>query len=242
MNDRSDRISPQVCARIAGLLYLYTILGGLFAEFYVGGGKMVVAGDANATAAHILASESLFRTALAIEITSVAAYAGVSLLLYVLLRPVSKNVALSSVIFATIGNIVWLAGSIFELAAIRMLRGGTALSAFSTDQVQALALQNLKTHNAALGLGMLFFGVYCILIGILIFRSGYLPKAIGVLLVIGGASYFVSEVTSISAPAIAMLIPDWVQLPGLIAEVSLMLWLLAGGVNLDAWHRVRVSS
>ncbi len=239
MTKGSDGTSPRTYARFAGWLYLCVIVGGLFAEFYVAG-KLIVSGDARSTTTNILGSESLFRAALVSEILMVAAYVGVALLLYLLLKPVSKNLALSSLFFATVGNVLWVVGSVYQIAAIRLLRGGTGLSAFNADQLQALALQNLKVHGAALNVGMVFFGIYCVLLGILIYQAGYLPKAIGVLLVVGGACDFMNEIVGFVAPSIAVWLPEWVQLPGFVAELSLTVWLIVVGVNVDNWRR-RVS-
>lgn len=219
---------------MAGWLYVVTIAGGLFAEFYVAG-KLIVSSDAKATAANILASEALFRMAIVSEIVLVAAYVGVSLLLYRLLRRVSQSLALTSVFFATIGNILWTVGSLFQLEALRLLHAGTALGAFNADQLQSFALQSIKMHDTALNVGMVFFGIYCIILGILLFKSGYFPKAIGVILAVGGVFDVLNEIVAFGAPALSNALPDWVQLPGFIGELALTVWLIVVGLNLEEW-------
>ncbi|MDQ2663761.1 MAG: DUF4386 domain-containing protein [Candidatus Eremiobacteraeota bacterium] len=217
-------------ARMAGWLYLSTIVTGLFAEFYVAG-KLIDSADPKVTAANILASESLFRAGIVSELLGVAAYVCVSMLLYVILKPAGKNLALFSIFFATVGNALWVVGSLYQFASLRLLHAGSSLTAFNSEQLQALALQSIKDHDAALNVGMVFFGLYCVLIGILLYRSGYFPKALGAVFVAGGVFDFIDELVAFAAPSLAAALPNWVQLPGFIAELSLTLWLIVVGVG-----------
>ncbi len=226
--------SPRLTARIAGLLYLITIVGGMIA-LAVGSG-MIVRGDAAATAAKVLASEPLFRLTFTANLVAGAAYVGVTMLLYRLLRPVSRSVALMAAGFSLTGCAVGAAVSAFQLAPLMLLGGSAYLDAFTPDQLQALALTSLRMHALTHNIGMVFFGLYCSLLGYLVWNSGFLPRIIGAALAVTGICYLTGSFAVFLAPPVAGHLFPWILLPAMFGEGGLTLWLLIKGVDADEWR------
>jgi hypothetical protein len=236
MTRRAAEASPQTYARIGGLLYLFIIVAALFAEAYVRG-TLIVQGDPAATATRILASETLFRAGLAGEMLTCAADVALALILYVLLKPVHRNLALLAAFFRLTFVAIYSVAKLFEIAALVALGGTGTLKAFTPAQLHDLAYLSLRVHSLGYGASLLFFGFCCILFGHLIYRSGYLPRTLGVLLVIGGWGYVLFSLAQMLAPAFAgrVLFP-WLMLPAFPAELGLCLWLLVKGVDLPKWQ------
>lgn len=228
--------SPRLRARLTGLLYLVTIVCGIFAEAVVRG-NLIVSGDAAATAHNILASESLFRLGYAADLIGVASYIGITLLLYELLAPVNKSVSMLAALFSLVGIATLAVYTLAHLAALLLLGGQHYLAAFDPKQLQAMALFSLKLHAQGYDVSGLFFGFYCILLGWLIFKSTFLPRTIGVLMAIAGFCYLISSFANFLSPPFANAISDYILLPGLLGEGSLTLWLLVFGVNATKWNQ-----
>src|SRR6267143_4791865 len=183
--------SPHFKARIAGGLWLMVIVTGMTA--FVIRSPLIVRGDAAATASNILASESLFRFGFAADLIAGVCYLGVTVLLYRLLKPVSRSLSLLAAFFGLAGVAIGSAISLTNLAALILLGDGQNLSAFTTSQLQTMALMSLKLYVQGFNITMVFFGFQCFLIGCLIVRSTFLPRILGVLLAIGGSSYVISS-------------------------------------------------
>jgi hypothetical protein len=227
--ERIAGASPSFLARTAGILYALSIVMGVVGVLIVGA-NFVVDGDASATATNILAHKNLFQLSVAFFLVGLACYVGVTALLYTLLRPVSRTLSLLAAFFSLLGCSLWAVGSLFQLASLAVLGGGEPLRAFTLAQVQDLALTLLKVNDLALSTGIVFFGVYCLLLGYLIFRSIFLPRVVGVLLALAGLGYL----TYLYLPlenALAL----YIQVAGLLGEGSLTLWLLVAGVNAERW-------
>lgn len=235
MIDHAVKTSPQTYARVGGWLYLFVIVAGIFAEFFVRS-KLIVSGDAAATAHNIMASESLWRLGFAADISGVASYVAITLILYVLLRPVDRNLSLLAAFFSLAGCAIGGVVALGHLAPVFLLGGADYLRPFDTHQLQALALLSLKLHGYGEDVSIVFFGLYCPLLGYLIFRSGYFPKFLGVLLAIGGVCYLINSFADFVSPAFSAMIPAWILLPPGIAELSLCLWLVVMGVNVAKWE------
>lgn len=242
MTIRAGETSPQTWARIGGALYLFIIVAALFGEMFVRG-RLIVRGDAAATAANILGSETLFRVGLAGEMLTCVFDVTLAVILYVLLAPVNRNLALLAAFQRLAFVAVYAVAKLFEVVALVALRDADSLKAFEPAQRQALAYLSLRIHGLGYGLALLFFGVCCVLFGHLIHRSGYLPRLLGVLLVIGGWGYVVFSLAQMLAPAFAAryLFP-WVMLPAFPAELGLALWLLVKGVDVPKWESSRGQS
>lgn len=239
MTERVAEASPRLRARAAGLFYLITVAAGVFAEVFVRG-ALVVRDDAAATASNILAGEPLYRLGLAADLVMTACYLAVTLLFYDLFKPAGRGLSLLAAFFSLVGVAVLAVNSLNHLAPLLLLKSPRHLSAFEPAQLQALALAALRMHARGYTVAGVFFGVYCLLIGYLVFRSGLLPRTLGALMALGGLSYLTDSFAIFLAPALAARLPD-VMLLGGVAELSLCLWLMAMGVREgdDSWTRRR---
>ncbi len=232
MTQRIAEASPRLKARIAGFFYLLNA-GTAFAFFVRG--KLVVSGDAAATATNILAHERLFRMALAADLIGVASYVVVTALLYDLFKPVNRNLSLLAAFFSLVGCAVQVFACVFHLASLIVLGGAPYLSVFKVEQLQAMALMFLKLHGQGFNIAIVFFGFYCLLIGYLILRSTFLPQIIGVLMALGGLAYVTNNLANFLSLPLPMYLSHSVPALGGLGEGSLMLWLLLAGVNAQRW-------
>ena len=222
--------SPRSTARIAGAFYLLTILARMFVEIFVRN-RLVVSDDAAATATNILAHESLWRWGFAGDIISFASYIALAALLYDLFKPVNPSLSLVAAFFGLAASVVQAMSSLFHIAPLFLLGSAPYLRVFTVEQLQALALVFLKLRAAAYhNIGLVFFGLYLLLVGILILRSTFLPRILGVLMVLAGVSY----VLFLSPPLVSSLQPYILIFPA-VGQISLTLWLLAVGVNEQRW-------
>ncbi len=227
--------SPQVYARIGGLLYLVIIVAGAGGELFVRG-ALVASGDAAATAENIMSSPWLWRAGIAGDLLMHLCDVGLMLVFYVLLSPVSRNLALLGVLFNLVQTAVLVANKLNLMLPLFLLGDAAYLKAFSPQELQALTYVALRTHDHGFGFGLAFFGAACLILGSLIFRSGYLPRALGVLMLLAGASYITNTFALILAPTLARALFPAIMVPPFIAELSLALWLLAKGVNVSKWN------
>jgi|HubBroStandDraft_4_1064222.scaffolds.fasta_scaffold09599_4 hypothetical protein len=219
--------SPRPRARMAGAFYLLVFLTGGLA---VPGFKLVISGDAAATATNILAHESLFRLGFAALLMNVAVYIVVTQLFYDLFTPVNRSLSLVAAFFSLLGCSVQAFACVFYLAPMVILSGGQYSNVFKADQWQALAFVFLKLYGQAYNFGLVFFGFYCLLIGYLILRSTFLPRILGVLMAFAGLGWL-----TFLYPPLANDLDPYVRVPGIIGEGSLTVWLLVMGVNLQRW-------
>jgi uncharacterized protein DUF4386 len=230
MIERIAEALPRSKARIAGVFYLLTILTRMFVETFVRN-QLVVSDDASATATNILAHETLWRWGFAADIIAFASYVVLTALLYELFRPVNRSLSLVAAFFSLVACVVQAISSLFHLAPLVLLGGAPYLKVFTAEQLQALALVFLRLRAAAYhNIGLVFFGLYCLLVGILILRSTFLPRIFGVLMVLAGLSY----VLFLSPPFARSLQPYILVFPG-VGQISLTLWLLVIGVNVQRW-------
>jgi Domain of unknown function (DUF4386) len=233
-------LSPQHYARICGVLYLYIIAAGIFAESVRS--KLVVSADAAATARNILSNESLFRIGFSGELLHLACDVAVATILYMLLRPVNRNLALLAAFMRLACDIVLAVASLSHFAVLRLLHNADYLQGFQPDQLQTLALLALKLHGDGYAISLVFFGFACLALGYLVFRSGYLPRTIGALLVIAGACYLTNSFALFLHPAFAARLFPAILLPCFVAELALALWLVVKGVNVAQWREAELSS
>ncbi len=236
MTTRARETSPQTYARIGGLLYLFIIVAASFGEIFVRG-SLIVSRDVAATASNIIASETLFRAGLVGEMLTCVCDVTLAMILYVLLKPVSKNLALLGAFFRLTFIGFYAVTKLFEIAALVALGQNEYLSAFEPQQLQTLAYMLLSVHSYGYGVSFLFFGICCVIFGYLIKESEYLPGSIGVLLAIGGVGYVAFSLAQMLAPAFAgRLLFPWLILPAFFGELALALWLAAKGVNVPKWE------
>jgi hypothetical protein len=234
MEKPAVEISPRALARAGGVLYLIMIVVGIFDEAFVKG-RIVVPGDAAATAAYLRSMESLWRLGIAGEMLMVICTVALSLVLYVLLRPVSRDLALLATFFGLIATAVEAAYSLQLVEALFPLGNAEYLKAFTPEQLNAMASLSLKSHVFGFGIALLFFGPFFLVSGYLIFKSTYFPRAIGMLYQIAGVAYLVNGFVLILAPGFAAQIFTVIVLPAFVGEASFCLWLLFKGVNMEKW-------
>jgi hypothetical protein len=234
MTERSIETSPQIYARIGGVLYLIIIVFGLFAELFVRD-KLIVSGDATATANNIVASESLWRVSIASELMYLGCAVALTVIFYVLLGPVSNSLALLAAFFNLISIAIQGVSTVTLFAAVSFLGGASYLRAFDTHQLQALAYLSVRLYNFGFGVCLVFFGFCLLLYGYLIFKSGYFPKFLGILVAIAGLSYLVNSFVLFLAPRYAGTIFP-ILILAFIGELSLCLWLMVFGVNVVKWE------
>jgi len=234
MTDRTIETSPQLYARIGGALYLIIIVLGIFEEAFVRD-RLIVSGNAAATAANLRSMESLWRLGIASEFFLLICALALLLILFGLLRPVSRDLALLAVFFNLVSLAVEAAITLNLVVALFPLGDAAYLKAFAPEQLYAMAMLAIRSHSYGFGVALIFFGCFCLIIGHLIFRSGYLPKAIGVLMQIAGLSYLTDSFTLLLAPNFASRIFPAILIPAFVGETSFCLWLLIKGVNVQRW-------
>jgi hypothetical protein len=225
--------SPQVYARVGGVLYLTIIVLGIFAEGFVR--STLVAHDAATTAHNIMAAQSLWSIGAAANLIVVLCAVPLLLIEYVLLRPVSRNLALLAVFFNLVSLAVEAVSKLFYISILSALRSADHLTGFGPGQIEGLAYLALSSYDIAFNIALIFFGFTCIVNGYLIFKSRYFPPAIGVLMQIAGLCYLVACFAALFATEFFNLISPAILVPCLIGELSLCLWLLVKGVDLPKW-------
>ena len=236
MADDRSQTSPLICARAAGLLYLIIIGLGLFGELFIRS-SLIAPGNAAATANNILAAEGLFRAGFLTDSIMFLSDVALAVLLFVLLKPVNKILALIALCFRLTQTAVIALNLLNYYAALLLLKGSGYTSAFDSAQLDSLAALLLDLHSHGYDLGLILFGVHCLFLGYLIAQSLYLPKALGYLVMAAGGTYLIGSYTR-------FLFPDFVEavspiyLVAIISELSLGLWLIVKGVNLDRWKEV----
>jgi hypothetical protein len=227
--ERPGKLSAGSLARIAGFLYLAVFVTGVVALSTAG--RLVVRDNAAATAANIQANEASFRVGIASDLLMVACYVAVTALFYVLFKPVHRTVSLLAAFFSLTGCAILGGAHLFETASITVLGREPSLSGFRPDQLQGLAFLFLKLFGQCYNLSLVFFGFYCVLIGWLVFRSGFLPRILGVLMVFAGLGWL----TFLWPPLTKSLYP-YILVPGGLGEGALTLWLLVKGVDAQRWE------
>lgn len=224
--------SAQKYARVAGVLFLISLLAGAFGEMYVPS-KLIVSTDAAATAANLKSSDVLFRLGFASYLVEALCDVGLAWILYLLLRPVHKELALLAAFFGLVSTATFGAAELSYFSSTLVLRDADYLRAFSPDQRNTLALLSIKTYGLGGGVFMVFYGVASLIRGCLIFRSGYLPKFLGVLLALAGLGFVTRNFLLVLVPRYGS---DLFLLPMFLAAASLTVWLLAKGVDVRKWE------
>ncbi|HEY0529528.1 MAG TPA: DUF4386 domain-containing protein [Gemmatimonadaceae bacterium] len=222
----------QTYARIAGILFLISFLGGGFGEFYVPS-TLIVANDPNATFNNIVSHETLFRLGFAGYLLEGLCDAALALVLYVLLKPVHRNLALLAAFFGLIATAHFAICEMFFFAGPMLLKAPVYLQTFSKDQLSTLSYIFIRIYTYGSGLFMVFYGCASLIRGYLIYRSGYLPRALGVLLALLGVGFILKNFTLVLAPRYSS---DFLLLPAPITVLALTLWLLIKGVDVASWE------
>ena len=217
------------------MAYLIIIVAGALGEMFIRS-KLIVSGDASATTHNIAASPLLWRLGIAGDLVMHVFDLVLALVYYVLFKRVNKNLALLGLLFGMIQTAVLVANKLTLLVPLFLLENAGYLKAFSPEQLQALTYLPVKAHGYGFGIGLIFFGFECLVEGYLIFKSGFLPKFLGVLIVIAGLCYLLNSFALLLSPALADALFPAVLLPPFIGELSMCLWLLIKGVDLAKWN------
>jgi len=227
MKPSSAGTSPLLYARAAAILYLLPFAP--FSLVYVPS-RLVAPGNAAATARNIMASESLFRLGIVSGLLSQIAFLFVGLLLYQLLKPVNKNMALLMVTINLVGIPIVMLNEINQLV-IPFLLGQAHLTGFTTDQLDALVSIFLNLHSDGINIAGIFWGLWLFPMGYLVFKSGFLPRIIGLLLMIGCCGYLAQTFAAfLNVDLNIIVFTSW-------GELALALWLLIRGVNVEQWQK-----
>jgi len=233
MTNKEKINSLNKIARVAGILYLFVIVFGMFAELYVDL-ILIVPGDAAATASNIKASELLFRIGFMSGLFHHTSFFLLVLTFYKLLKPVNKNHALLMVAFGLGAVPIMMLNMLNQFAALLLLSGADYLTVFTTDQLQALALLFLDFHSHGYFIAGMFSGLFLLPLGSLIFKSGYLPRFLGVLVMLGCFGYLIELLIVFVFPSHEVI--SYLGLAvAVIAEISLTLWLLTKDVGDSDW-------
>jgi Domain of unknown function (DUF4386) len=224
--------SPQIYARMAGLLYLFVIVLGGFAYGYVPG--KLLADNAVATANNILSHEFLWRAGMLAAALVVACALAQLLFEFLLLRPVQRNITLLAVFFNLTSLAIEALANLGYFVALSILKGRGTPDAAQFSQADAWASLAVEMHDTTLNISFLFFGITCLLYGYLIARAGFLPRFLGVLMTLAGLCYGANSVLNFLNLQPAGF--PWLLVPAGLSELALCLWLLIAGVNTAKWY------
>ena len=229
--------SVQKTARFAGVLYLIITVAAIVAHGYVPS-TLIVPGDAITTANNIAASETLFRVGgVGSELVILLSEIVLSVVLYVLLKPVNKTLSLiaavSRLAMTTIHGI-----NLINYYFVLLLVSGTGyMTAFGTDQIHALVSLFLDAHHYGFTIGIAFLTIHVFVLGYLILKSGYFPRILGILFLAAGVGYLVDSFALLLSTTYETT-PVFLALPIAVAEIAFPLWLLIKGVNVERWKKL----
>ncbi len=234
MTARTKDYSPRATARIAGFLYLLIIVGALFIPFAIVPSGMMRGDAALPTVAHILAARQLYALAGIAQAILGACDIAVALILYELLKPVGRSLALLAAFFRLVFVAIANANLLNHFAPLLLLSGD--LGAFTPEQLQALAGMFLRLRTIGLDIALVFFGFHCVILGYLLFRSTFFPRVLGLLMAVGGVGYIANIFATVLPLDVAARLFPYVMLPVGVAELGLSLWLIVVGVNAAKWR------
>lgn len=219
-------------ARVAGGVYLSLVLTAPFSLLYVPA-KLIVRGNASATAENILAHETMFRLSIIADLVTSVIFICLGIALYRLLNGVSKTWAMMMLAFVLISAAVGFLDTLNNVAALILFRGADFLTVFDNAQLNALGYLFIRLHTQGIFMNQIFWGLWLFPFGLLVFRSGFLPRFIGVWLMINCFGYVALSVIGLMFPTFYNAVFRWAQ-PLLFGELAIMLWLLIKGAKVKA--------
>jgi hypothetical protein len=223
-------MSPKLTARLAGACEMLEGATSAYGQVWILG-KLVTFDNAAVTAASIVSHPRLVWFGAALSVAGVLFHIAWAFLMYQLLKPVNRPLATLASFVIVVGCAVQALTAVLYVAPLLILQAGGTLGGFTTPQLQDLALVFLQLNSAAFDTYLAFFGLWCVLIGILIFKSTFLPRIIGVLLTISGLGWMIFLL-----PPLAHQLFSFIAAASAVGELPLELWLLIMGVNAQRWH------
>jgi len=215
-------------ARLAGLLYAINVATGIFALQYVPS-QLIVSNDIPLSLDHLRTSESLFRAGIAANVICHVAFVLLPLVLYRLLSPVHRHAAVAMVVLALVSVPMDLIAVANQLDVLSFLHNDTYRHNLAPDLSYVTLQSLLDAFDNKIVMAQVFWGLWLLPFGYLVFRSGFLPRLLGILLMLGCFSYLITVFIQILAPS--QHVPDFVMLPAACGEIGIALWLLAAGVR-----------
>lgn len=232
MLNRIRDLSQRKAARVAGVLYLLLIVFGVFAELVVRS-RIVVEGDAAATATNIMASEGLFRIGFASDILMILSFLLLPLAFYMLFKPVGKRLASLVVILVSVSVPLMLVNMLLYVAPLVLLSGADYLSVFSADQLNALAMSTFDLYTSGVLIATLFHGLWLLPLGYLVYKSSYFPRVFGILLMLACLGFVVETIQFFLLPSLEAIIYPAYALE-ILGEFGFCGWLLIKGAKVGA--------
>ena len=223
-------MSNKNLARVAGLLYLIVIGTGLFAEVFVRQ-AFKVSGDALATANNIQSAEMLFRWGVVADIVNFVCGLPCVLIIYHLFKRINKFLLQLALIFVIIQTAIIAVNLLNQTSPLLFLGNSAYLKTFEPNQLASLSQLSLHIQGVGYAIGLVFFGFYCLLVGYVLFKSKMVPKLLGILYMVSGIGYLLSNFTMLLSKGFANPLFSYVAIPIFIGELSLCLWLLIKGIG-----------
>jgi hypothetical protein len=225
----------QRTARLAGVLYLLLTFISIPVHFIIPS-QLIVAGDAVATASNIITSQGLFRMGIAAELILLLCEVVLTVLLYLLLRPVNKTLSLVAAASRFVMTIIHGANLLNHFIVLLLLGGAGYLTVFAPNQLQAFAMTFINAYEYGFTIGIVFLVLHASIVGYLIFKSGYFPRILGLLFIIASVGYLIDSFSHILIPNYKTG-PVYIAIPIAIAEIAFPLWLLIKGVKEEKWKK-----
>lgn len=229
--------SPKQIARIAGVLYLIVAILGGFAHLYARA-KVDVPGDAASTAANVVANSALFRFGFVADLVQATLFLFVGFALYLLLKHVNTNVARAMVILVALSVATICLNMIHHFAALLVATDGSYAAALGPDGSDALVMLLVDMHRHGYLIAQIFFGLWLLPLGYLVYKSSMFPRVLGVLLMIACFGYLVDMLAFFLVPEVADTISPLVVLPAAVAEFWMVGFLLIKGVKVPRPDRL----
>jgi hypothetical protein len=223
--------SPKRLARVAGILYLFVGIFGGFAEGFVDP-KMYVAGNATVSALNLVANSTLVRMGVISHLLDGTFFIFLAMALYDLLQHINKSVARAMLILVALATGIICLNAIFQFEALRVAIDPSYVTAFGIAGSNALALLLLDMQHYGTLIAQVFFGLWLVPLGYLVYKkSAWFPKWLGILLIVGGICYLIDLLAAFLMPSFSQAIHSFVIIPSAIAEISMVLYLLIVGVK-----------
>lgn len=229
--DRPADMSPRTRGRIAAIVYLLYVIAGVFAQAFVSD-RLVVFSDAAKTASNILANQSMYRLGFSVYLLEMAGQIATAVLFYQLLKPVSRTGAMLGAAFELTGCGIKIFSRLFYFAPLLVLSGTAShLSVFNKEQLDAIALLLLRINDNGAAIALAFFGFSTVVQGWLVYKSGFLPRWLGVIEMIGGFGWL-----TFLSPPLGMSVFMYVAVFALVGLLAMIVWLLTVGIDEQRWR------